>query len=116
MENHSFGTEIKLSGHWDLSGVVHQIDSLSTLLQMETGQEKLCRIDCSGINSYDMSGLQLLYVWLQCVSIRGVKPELFNMPEHMKQSINQLGFEKCFSIFCEDGFPSGYFGESDQMN
>jgi ABC-type transporter Mla MlaB component len=108
MENHLIGTELKLSGHWDLSGVVHQIDSLSILHQMEIGKEKLCRIDCSEICSFDMSGLQLLYAWMQCVCIRGIKPELFNLPENMKLSIKRLGFDKCFSKFCADGFPSGY--------
>jgi anti-anti-sigma regulatory factor len=46
-----------------------------------------------------MSGLQLLHAWMQCVSLRGVKPELINLPEGMQQTIKQLGLEKSFSDF-----------------
>jgi len=93
---------IKLSGHWNLSGVVLQIESLSTLHKLSSGLEKLYRIDCSEINSVDMTGLQLLYVWMQCISLRGLKPELINLPEGMQQTIKRLGLEKCFSDFYTD--------------
>jgi anti-anti-sigma regulatory factor len=101
MVTYTNGTEVKLSGHWDLSGVVLQIESLSALHQLEeSGLEKLYNIDCSEISSVDMSGLQLLHVWLQCVRLRGVKPELINLPEGMQQTIKQLGLENCFADFC----------------
>jgi anti-anti-sigma regulatory factor len=96
------GTGIKLSGHWNISGVVLQIESLSTLHQLESGLEKLYNIDCSEISSVDISGLQLLHVWLQCVRLRGVKPELINLPEGMQQTIKQLGLENCFADFYVD--------------
>jgi len=99
MSNHAYGTGIKLSGHWNLSGLVHQIESLSTIQQPESGLGKLFRIDCSEINSVDRSGLQLLYTWMQCVSMRGVKPALINLPEGMQQTIRTLGLENCFSDF-----------------
>jgi anti-anti-sigma regulatory factor len=99
MASHANGTEIKLSGLWNLSGVVLQIESLSTLHQLESDLEKLFRIDCSEIKIVDMSGLQLLHVWLHCLSLRGVRPELINLPEGMQQSIKQMGLEKSFSEF-----------------
>jgi len=99
MANHLDGTGIKLSGQWDLSGLVHQIESLSALYQLESGPGRKIRIDCSEIGSVDMSGLQLLYVWMQCVSFRGAKPELINLPEDMQLAIKRLGLEKCFSDF-----------------
>jgi len=90
------GTGIKLTGNWNLSGLVLQIESLSTPLQTESNLEKPYRIDCSEIRNVDMSGLQLLQVWMQCISMRGVKPELINPPEGMLQTIRQFGLEKSF--------------------
>jgi len=95
-------TGIALSGHWNISGVVHQMASLPVLHHSEFGRDNLFRIDCSEISSVDMSGLQLLYVWMQCVSMRGVKPALVNLPEGMHQTIKRLGLEKCFSDFYTD--------------
>lgn len=102
MANCINGTGIKLTGHWNLSGLVHQIESLSTLHKLEHGLGKHFRIDCSEINSVDRSGLQFLYVWMQCIGMRGVKPELVNLPEDMQQTIKTLGLENCFSDFHED--------------
>jgi ABC-type transporter Mla MlaB component len=93
---------LTLSGQWNLSGLVHQIESLTKLIQTESGLINPFRIDCSKINSVDMSGLQLLYVWLQCVTLRGAKPELINLPEDMHQNIKQLGLARCFSDFIRD--------------
>lgn len=90
MSNCTNGTGIKLSGDWTLSGLVHQIESLSTLLHLECGLGETFHIDCSEISSVDMSGLQLLYAWMQCVSIRGVKPELANLPEGIQQAIKTV--------------------------
>jgi anti-anti-sigma regulatory factor len=102
MVNYTNETAIKLSGHWNLSGVVHQIGVLPTLNQLESGQEKHFRIDCSEISSVDMSGLQLLQVWMQCLSLHGVKPELINLPEVMQRTIKQLRLERTFSDFYMD--------------
>ncbi|MBK5276517.1 MAG: STAS domain-containing protein [Desulfuromonadales bacterium] len=99
MENYTNGIGIKLTGHWNLSGLVHQIEPLSMLHKLEHGLGKLFRIDCSEINSVDRSGLQFLYTWMQCISMRGVKPELVNLPEAMQQTIKSLGLANCFSDF-----------------
>ena len=95
-------TEVKLSGHWNHSGVILQIESLPTLHRMESGLEKLFDIDCGEIGGVEMSGLQLLYVWMQCVRLRGVKPELINLPESMRRTIKRLGVENFFSDFLAD--------------
>jgi len=92
-------SRVTLSGHWNTSGVVLQIKSLPSLLQMESGLEKFIIIDCSKISSVDFYGLQLLHAWLQCLNLRGVKPELINLPANMQQAIKQTGLEKCFSVF-----------------
>lgn len=102
MSNQHNEPGVKLSGCWNLSGVVLQIESLSTLQWLESGLVKLIRIDCSEISSIDMSGLQLLHVWMQCVRLRGVKPELVNLPEDLQHTIKRLGFEKYFTDFYTD--------------
>ena len=102
MRNNKNGIEIKLSGNWDNSGVILQIESLSALHELESGQEKFCRIDCSKISSVDMSGLQLLHTWMQCIRLRGTKPELINMSDDMQRKIKRLGLEKCFADFYTD--------------
>jgi ABC-type transporter Mla MlaB component len=86
-------------GDWNSSGVILKIESLSTLYQLESGLEKFFSIDCSGIRSVDMSGLQLLHVWMQCVKLRGAKPKLVNIPEGMRQMIRRFRLEKCFADF-----------------
>lgn len=67
MAHYTNGTGITLTGHWNLSGLVHQIESLSTLHKLEHDPGKLFRIDCSEINCVDRSGLQFLYTWMQCI-------------------------------------------------
>jgi ABC-type transporter Mla MlaB component len=102
MAHRSNGAGINLSGHWNLSGVVLQIASLPTLDKVESGLGKFFNIDCSEIRSIDMSGLQLLYVWMQCARLRGMKAMLINLPEIMLQALKRPGLEKCFSDFCAD--------------
>src|SRR5690242_11273841 len=102
MANRITSTGIKLSGNWNLSGVVVQIEALSTLHHLESGleklfMEKLINVDCSDISSVDLSGLQLLHVWMQCISLRGAKPELINLTEDMQQTIRRFGLEKWFA-------------------
>jgi len=98
MANSASRSEKNLSGHWNLSEVVHQIKSLPTLCELEYGEDAYFRIDCSEISSIEMRGLQVLYVWMQCVSLRGVKPKLTNVPKGMHQTIKRLDLEKCFLI------------------
>jgi len=93
-------TDLKhyLSGDWSISGVVSQVDSLSQTLQnLEADQNKKLHVDCARINKIDMSGLQLLHVWRECASMRGIEARLVNLPEHMQQTIRQSGFEQHFA-------------------
>ncbi|MRR54080.1 MAG: hypothetical protein EG822_06155 [Deltaproteobacteria bacterium] len=98
MANSASLPEINLSGHWNVSEVVHQIKSLPSLCELVSGADACFRIDCSKIRSIDMRGLQVLYVWMQCVSLRGFTSELINVPKGMHQTIKRLGLEKCFLI------------------
>ena len=102
MKNHTEETGIKLSGCWDSSGVIMQIESISKLHQLAFALEKQCQIDCSEISTDDMTGLQLLHAWLQRISFHGVKHELINLPEGMQQTIKLMGLENRFSGFYAD--------------
>lgn len=76
------------------------IHSLSASLQKaESVGEKNLRIDCRRIISADFSGLQLLYVWMQCARYRGVEPKLVNLSNSLQQSMQSMGISHCFTEF-----------------
>ena len=88
-----------LQGDLTHSGVTHNIiNSLAvTLHQITSGSEKNIRIDCRRIHSADISGLQLLYVWMQCARFRGVEPELVNLSDSLQHAMLKTGFGHCFA-------------------
>ena len=87
----------QLSGDWTISGVVKQMDSLSNTLQsLESCGNKKLHVDCRYIKSIDMSGLQLLHVWMECARMRGVEPQLVNLPVDMHHKIQNLGLGQYF--------------------
>ncbi len=92
----------QLTGDWTIAGVVTQVDTLTDSLQkLAVDQHKHLHVDCASINSIDMSGLQLLHVWLQCAKMRGIKTKLVNLPEGMQKAIQNLGLHQAFS----DSYP-----------
>lgn len=85
------GTEARLEGDWTLTGVTRNLDSLASMLQqLEPGAEKELRIDCGQMKETDISGLQLLNVWMQCVRFRGFEPTLVNVPESLRHAMQVL--------------------------
>ena len=56
----------------------------------------------SGIAGIDLCGFQLLYTWLHCLDIRGVKPKLVNVPDFVHESQDRLGLTALFdsSDYC----------------
>lgn len=95
------GTVAHLQGDLTHSGVTDNIiNSLSvSLQQVASGGEKNFSIDCRKIGTADISGLQLLYVWMQCARFRGVEPALVNLSGSLRQAIQRMGFEHCFTCF-----------------
>ncbi len=88
----------QLSGEWTISEIDSQFNSLNeTLRKLPLGGKKSVQVDCAGIGSIDMSGLQLIHVWMECAKMQGVTVELMNTPNCMRQSIRQLGFEQYFT-------------------
>ncbi|MBV5339653.1 MAG: STAS domain-containing protein [Deltaproteobacteria bacterium] len=85
------GTEARLEGDWTLTGVTRNLDSLAlSLQQLESGSGKKLRIDCGQMEKADISGLQLLNVWMQCVRFRGVEPTLVNVPVKLRHAMQVL--------------------------
>jgi anti-anti-sigma regulatory factor len=64
---------------------------------MESGGIKKIRVDCGSVRVADLSGLQLLDVWMRCARIRGVEPELVNLPDSLRQSMQRMGYRYCFT-------------------
>jgi ABC-type transporter Mla MlaB component len=96
------GSTAHLQGDLTHSGVTQNIiTSLAVSLQkMESAVEKNIRIDCAKVKSADISGLQLLYVWMQCARFRGVGTELVNLSKALKKDMQKIGLRHCFIGNC----------------
>ena len=93
-------TEVKhrVSGDWTISGVESQFGSLNeTLQELAADHCKAMQVDCAGIDAIDMSGLQLLHLWMEYAKAQGVGVQLVNLPDCMQQTVHQLGLGPCFS-------------------
>ena len=99
MEICTEGTVAHLQGDLTHSGVTNNIINLlaASLQTIVSGGNKNLRIDCERICTADISGLQLLYVWMHSARIRGVETELINLSDNMQQSMQRMGFAHCFS-------------------
>jgi anti-anti-sigma regulatory factor len=84
---------VHLQGDLTHTGVtLSSIDSLEvSLQQIESGGEKYICIDCGKIRAADISGLQLLNVWMQCARFMGVEPELVNLSYTLQQALQRMG-------------------------
>lgn len=95
------GAEAHLEGDWTLTGVTRNIGALALSLQQLKPERKKLRIDCGRMKEADISGLQLLKVWMQCARLRGVEPILFNVPEKLKHIMQAL-MMPFFTDICPD--------------
>lgn len=87
------GSTAHLVGDWSVSGVTqHNLETLSAALQRiePTGARRL-QIDCRRMHALDATGQQILKVWVQCVKLRGVEPELVIPTNNLQQSFRNLG-------------------------
>jgi anti-anti-sigma regulatory factor len=92
------GTVAHLEGDWTMTGVADNLDSLVlSLNQLEFIGEKNIQINCGQIEETDTSGLQLLYVWVECARLRGIEPKLVNVTDRMRRAIHEFGFSQSFS-------------------
>jgi len=97
MELYSEGTITHLQGDITHAGVtLNIINSLAEALHLASvAGEKKIQVMCDKIKSADISGLQLLSVWMQCARFRGVEPELVNLPDKLKKDMLELGMDHC---------------------
>ena len=81
------------------TGVIYNIVNLLaiSLQNIVSGGYKKIRIDCKMMRKADIRGLQMLYVWMQSARIRGVEPELINLSNSLRQNMQKMGFEHCFT-------------------
>ncbi len=95
-------SDAKLHGDLTHSGVnSNSIDSLeASLKRIDSEGKKNIRIDCGGIRAADLSGLRLLYVWMQCFRFRGMEPELVNLSAAFQQAVQKMGLGHCFTRYC----------------
>lgn len=100
MTIHVDGSVAHLQGDLTYCGATENlIESLAVSLQkIESGVEKNIRIDCGRVRSADISGLQLLYVWMQCARFRGVGTELVNLSKGLKNDMQRIGLSHCFIV------------------
>lgn len=98
MELYSNGSITHLQGDMTHAGItLNIINSLAEALQRATvAGEKKIQVVCDKIMSADISGLQLLSVWMQCARLRGVEPELVNLPEKLKKDMLKLGMNHLY--------------------
>ena len=96
---YSKDTVAHLQGDLTHSGVTRNIiNSLEACLhKIAAESEKNIRIDCGRVRAADISGMQLLYVWMQCARFRGVEPELINLPDSLQQAMRRMEIGHCFA-------------------
>ncbi len=90
----------RLSGDWTINSIVSQANYLMSLSENTVAGAALHRrfqVDCSEVDRIDLSGLQLLYVWMQCLQIKGVSAELVNLSDDMRLAVQQFGLHTLLS-------------------
>ena len=93
------GSVAHLQGDLTHSGVTDNIINLlaASMQKIVSGGDKFIHIDCERVRTADISGLQLLYVWMQCARFRGVEPALVNLSDSLLQAMQRMGFDNCFT-------------------
>lgn len=93
MKIHMSGCIASLKGDWTVASVSQSsIDSLAVALQqIEPCSAEGLHIDCRDVSAIDFYGQQILNVWMQCASLRGVESELVNPPNNLHQTFQKLG-------------------------
>jgi anti-anti-sigma regulatory factor len=95
------GTIAHLVGDWSVTGVMRDnLDTLSSALQQisPTASGRL-KIDCRQVHTIDTTGQQILNVWIQCVRLRGVEPELIIPAGNLRQTFKSLGLQYSYCSY-----------------
>lgn len=94
-------TEIstRFSGDWTIAGIGERMRSLLDFSSQQTDtvlQGIVVNIDCSGIEKIDVNGLQLLYVWLHCMKMKGFRTRFVNMSTVMREMVGGMEIRSYF--------------------
>lgn len=89
------GSIAHLHGDWTIKGLTKEnINLLTAMLQkIDSVSSGKLLIICKQISDTDFIGLQLLKVWMQCVRLRGVEPELVDPPAKLLQYFKSAGLD-----------------------
>lgn len=88
-----------LTGNWTRSEMTDSnIDLLACSLKKLRGAGmRNVRIDCGQLNEVDVSGLQVLYIWLRSFKFRGIDLEMVNPPRKLRKVLQGLLIKICYS-------------------
>jgi ABC-type transporter Mla MlaB component len=101
------GNTAHLEGNWTASGMTFRnIDLMSSSLEQLGGRaDKMLRIDCEKLTRVDPSGIHFLNIWLQCIRLRGLEPELTNLSAGLQEALQGSGSRECSAALPAD--PAG---------
>lgn len=96
---------ITLNGDWSMNGVNHQIRNLVEVLETISNSlpdtkyqagaaEKRSEVVMTGIDELDVSGCQLLTIFVQLLKQKGVMPLFTDVPDQIKEKIQVFGFDR----------------------
>lgn len=92
------GTMAQLMGNWTRTEMTDgNIDSLGvSLQQLKIAGVRNLRVDCGQLNEVDVSGLQVLYIWLRSFRFRGIDLQMINPPRKLRKTLQGLLIRLCY--------------------
>ena len=97
MSIHTASTDANVPENTMISGIVENMDSLLfSLNRIEAHGLKRCNIDCRQITEEDINALQYLNIFMLCARLRGLEPNLVNLTDTTRQTIQALDLRHCY--------------------
>ena len=95
MEISVYGAMVHLQGDWTVKGLTRSgmVSLASSLQQIKPDNVRSLTVDLRDVTAIDNIGQQLLSGWLDIVKLRGIKTELVNPPDTLKNKISKSGFD-----------------------
>lgn len=91
--------EIQLSGDWSIFSIAEKMPLLMEKLRALSGESRRSPIiDLAAVESIDVSGWQLLAMWLRHCRTLGCEPVMVNIREDLRKRLELLGFDAEFTF------------------
>lgn len=91
--------EIRLSGDWSIFSIAEKMPFLlERLTALATGAGKPAVIDFGAVDTIDVSGWQLLVLWLRRCRQLGLSPIMANVSDDHRRRLDLLGFAGEFTF------------------